>query len=452
MLPELALLEIFAFYVDEAWILWYTLAHVCREWRTIVLGSTHRLDLRLYCTASTPVKETLEVWPPLLPIAVWSIGHEVWGMDNIIAALEHNDRIYLIDLCEISSSKMEEGLAAMQQPFPELTCLRLQPSDETAPFISTSLLGGFAPRLEILSLISIPFPGLPKLLLSATNLVILVLRRIPHSGFISPEAMVTCLSVLTSLELLDIGFESPRRHAGWKSWRLPPPTRIPLPALAELQFQGVSEYLEDLVARIDVPLLAKLTITFFHQLIFDTPQLTQFIGRTPKFGTHDHAHAIFSDRNVLAAPQTAEGVLNLGVSCNQSDWQLSSLAQAFSSFFPQALNLTVEHLYIFESASTTPVLRWQDDIESGQWLELFHPFNAVKSLYISREFTPRIAPALQELVGKGVTEVLPSLQTLFLEETLPPGPVQEAIGQFVAARQLAGHPTAVSHWERKKSD
>jgi hypothetical protein len=68
----------------------------------------------------------------------------------------------------------------------------------------------------------------------------------------------------------------------------------------------------------------------------------------------------------------------------------------------------------------------------------------VKSLYVSREFTPHIAPALQELV-----EELPALQTLFLEEPFPSGPVQETIEHFVAARQVDSHPIAVSRWERK---
>jgi hypothetical protein len=39
-------------------------------------------------------------------------------------------------------------------------------------------------------------------------------------------------------------------------------------------------------------------------------------------------------------------------------------------------------------------LHWQDDIESSQWLELLHPFTAVKDLYISREFAAyRARPA-----------------------------------------------------------
>jgi hypothetical protein len=70
----------------------------------------------------------------------------------------------------------------------------------------------------------------------------------------------------------------------------------------------------------------------------------------------------------------------------------------------------------------------------------------VKCLYISREFTPRLVLALQDLVGERVTEVLPTLQTLFLEETHVLGPVQEAIGQFVAARQLIDQHVTLSHW------
>jgi hypothetical protein len=189
-----------------------------------------------------------------------------------------------------------------------------------------------------------------------------------------------------------------------------------------LQFKGVAEYLEDLVAWIDAPLLDTLTINFFHQLIFDTPQLTRFIGRTPNFKAHDEAHVKFSEWNVTVEfSRTFDGELKFGTSCKQSDWQLSSVAQTCSSSFPQALILAVEYLYIRSSYWKH---RWQDDIESSQWLELFHPFIAVKDLYISKEFVPHIAPALKELVGERVTEVLPALQTLVLDEPLPSGPVQ----------------------------
>jgi len=102
----------------------------------------------------------------------------------------------------------------------------------------------------------------------------------------------------------------------------------------------------------------------------------------------------------------------------------------------------LEQLYIRENNQLQ--LHWQDDIESSQWLELLHPFTAVKDLYLSQEFAPRIAPSLQELVEGRAMEVLPALQNLFLEDPQPSGPVEEDIGQFVAARQLTRHPITAS--------
>ena len=260
--------------------------------------------------------------------------------------------------------------------------------------------------------------------------------------------MVTCLSALNRLESIYIGFESPRSLPGRKT-QCPQPTRTPLPALTELQFRGVVEYLEELVPRIDAPVLDTLTIIFFHRLILETPQLTQFISRTPKFKALDEARVIFSvDLGVLITlPRTFGGALRLGVSCSQPDWQLSSLAQLCSLSFPQALIHGVQHFYILWVFGAG--LHPQDDMESSQWVEVFHPFVAVKDLYIPQEFTPHIASVLQELVGEGATEVLPTLKTLFLEEPLPTGAVEEATGPFIAARQLSSHPVAVSRWERK---
>jgi hypothetical protein len=101
----------------------------------------------------------------------------------------------------------------------------------------------------------------------------------------------------------------------------------------------------------------------------------------------------------------------------------------------------VERLEIFERSHSK--LKWQDDIEDMQWLDLLRPFTAVEDLYLSNEFAPRIAPYLQELVGGRTTEVLPALQSLFLEKFHPWGPVEEAIGKFAAARQLSNHPVAI---------
>jgi hypothetical protein len=120
MVPDVALLRIFDFYLDEArkntWHLgkawtnaWHPLVHVCRKWRIVAFGSPRRLNLLLHCTASTPVRETLDAWPPLL-IVVQGNGHKFWGVNNIVAALEHNDRIYAIDLLYLRSRMLEKVL------------------------------------------------------------------------------------------------------------------------------------------------------------------------------------------------------------------------------------------------------------------------------------------------------------------------------------------------------
>ena len=64
-----------------------------------------------------------------------------------------------------------------------------------------------------------------------------------------------------------------------------------------------------------------------------------------------------------------------------------------------------------------------------------------------------VAPALREVAGERATEVLPALQNLSLTTSggSPSGPLKEAIEEFIAARQLDGHPLTV-HYEDTESD
>ena len=453
MLPEGVLLEIFGFYMDENQEtveqkhVWQSLVHVCRQWRDIVFASPRCLNLQLVLTPERLAKDTLDVWPALPLVIQGRVSTS--NVDNIIYGLERSNTVSKIDL-SFPSSQLEDVSAAMQVPFPELTDLLLW-SNETAyePVLRNSFLGGSAPRLRSLQLRGIPFPGLPKLLLSAgTHLVHLRLSHIPHSGYISPEAMVTSLSILNTLEDLRLDFESPQSFPNRESRHPPPLTRSVLPILFRFEFKGASEYLEDLVARIDAPRLCDLEITFFHSLDFDTPQIVQFISRTQSLKTPDEARVVFQDGAVrvrFPPPQTSRhGGLDVGISCSMSDWQLSSLEQVCTSSLPPLL--TVDNLYIYEHRYLQP--HWQDDIENELWLELLYPFIAVKNLYLSKQFAPRITLALQELVEGRMMGQLPILRNIFLEELDPLGPVQEGIGRFAATRRLSGHPIAVSLWDR----
>ena len=451
MLPDDALLAIFDFCAyqygrrKEDIEVWQTLVHVCRRWRSLVFASPRRLNLRLVYAAKTPARDALDVWPAL-PLVIQCDPCRIGYMDNIVAVLERNNRVCQISLSGISSLDLEKCSVEMQVPFPELTQLVLKSEEKTVPVLPDSFLGGSAPRLRDIRLNGVPFPGLPNLLLSATHLVNLYLFNIPHSGYISPDAMVSVLSTLTSLESLELVFRSPRSCPDPASRRPPPSTRSVLSTLINFSFKGVSEYLEDLVACIDAPRLGSFRIIFSNDIVFDTPQLTQFISRIPTFKPLDRAEVSFGDGSAVIQISPTSYLIpwvSVRILCSGLDWQMSSVEQVCTSYLTPLFIL--ETLYIFENCRSWPP-EWNDNIENTQWLELLRPFTAVKNLYLSEEFARRIVPALQELNGGRTTEVLPALENIFLEGLEPSGPVHESIGQFVATRQVTGHLIAVSRW------
>ena len=367
-------------------------------------------------------------------------------MDNILAALEQSNRICQVDLSPVMRSQFGRILALMQVPFPELTRLRLM-SDEAKPVdpIPDSFLGGSAPpRLQTFELRGIQFRGLPKLLSSATHVVELRLDDIPHSGYISPDAMVTLISVLSSLRTLFLRFVSPQFRPDWESQSLPAPERSIVPALHEFNFRGVTDYLEDFLTRIDVPQLDIMDITFLNKFNFGCPRLVQFINSTPKLRTLDEVHVQLS--SIKLRYRTSEpNFYNLLIRIPDKEpyGQLSSIEQVCnlnSSLQPLSMvvNFYIEHEYWYH------YIDWKKDAnENALWLQLLLPYTAVTNLHLSHKFAPSIAAALQELVCARITEVLPSQQNIFVEVPGPLEPFQEIFGQFVTARQLSGHPVAI---------
>ena len=472
ILPDEVLLAIFDFCDDgnhrskkgiDTW--WRTLVHVCRRWRTVVFGSPLRLNLRLKCVPRTPANNTLDVWPSL-PLVISNLRYttsenaqnyfrmrqsatkQSTFVDNIVGILEHSNRVCQILLFSLPRLPSEIFLAAMQAPFPELTEMWFSSVYNTA-VVPNSFLGGSTPLLRKFFMRRISFPGLPKLLLSATHLDYLNLEEIPHSGYFSPEALLTALSVCTNLRHLTLRFQSPRSCPDHARQRLLPQRRSVLPVITDFSFNGASEYLDDLVVGIDTPGLKYLFITFFNDIEFDTPQLAQFISRIPtskllksiRVSGGGSYHRLELPGRVFQELES-HLLVRVDIRCRGLDWAVSHLEQLCASFLPFLPKFEVLLIELSEPDQV-------DNIENTQWLELLRPCAAVKDFGLLSRAARFIVPALQELAGDRITEVLPALQRIILEPAdLEPGPVQEGIWQLVAARQLTGHPIAISSWRR----
>jgi hypothetical protein len=173
------------------------------------------------------------------------------------------------------------------------------------------------------------------------------------------------------------------------------------------------------------------------------PLLGHFISRTETFKASNRAVVDFNDDCIeLRVSSRGSELLKLWISCKPYDWQLSSIAQVCGSCLSPLPNL--ERLEIFHSRESRRGGQLEDDIENLQWLELLHPFTSVKQLALyNNKIVILVARALQELAGERVTDVLPALQSLVLIRSLGSGPTKNAIAQFVAARQISGHPVAI---------
>jgi F-box-like len=448
ILPDDVLLEIFHSYLDlfgrsRPSAGWRGLVQVCQRWRNLVFGSPLHLDVKLHCTAKTSLSEMLDVWPAL-PISIKQ--HLCSGLsqverENVFAILELHQRVCEIDLTGVSNEFLEQVGQVMQNPFPALSELLLESSSPSPLVLPNSFLGGSALRLRVLELQHIPFPALPNLLMSTSDLRHLYLSSIPLSTYIPSQVMVTCLSQMTRLEVLVIEFS--RFKHSQTSPPSPPSTRTILPTLTYLRFQGWCNYLEDLVASVDTPLLRTMSLSFFKAGTYDMPQLSRFISCTNQLRSPCRVDAVFYGHTIKVKlyPQTdltPDSVLDLEILRQDPDQRLSSLAQLCQSLSSLP---TLERLDFRRGLSDDSALPY--NIENTRWLELWRRFVGVKNLHITKPLGLPVMSALAVLTGDGV-RVLPALQNIFLEGLQPSGPLRDNVDQLTAARQSI----SVHHWNR----
>ena len=453
MLPDDVLLVIFDLYRKNqdqvfpplvVWK-WHVLVHVCRRWRQITFSSPRYLDLRILCTYGSPVRKDLGIWPAL-PIVV-KYGASQGGItpydeDNLNAALEHPDRVSHVDLF-ITGSQLGDVAMAMQEPFPVLTHLSIFTPNIIVPVISSGFLGGSAPCLQEVELTGVPFPTVPALLLSASDLARLRLCLIPSAGYISPEAMVATLAALPRLTFLQLDFECDTPQPD--QMHLPPATQTVFPSLAHFYFSGICEYMEDFMARIDAPRLGQLEISYPIQFPgFEVPQLSEFINRSEylkKQTLSRRCELKLYHGTIEFHIAHATSYNPLAIYCEALYWEISQITHVLGWISP-ILSDMVHFAIIF-----MPFKSEAHTIDDIEWLQLLHLFSSLQTLFVSRDIAGDVSRALEDITGAMVTEVLPALDLLCLQDQ----PVS-SVDKFIAIRRDSGHPVTVINTQEEFDD
>jgi hypothetical protein len=427
---------------------WHLLVHVCRRWRELVFASPRRLNLRIPCNGRTPVRENLGIWPAL-PIDVDDdLRSKIAKDDNILAALKHLDRVYHVRL-SLWDKQAVKMATAMQEPFPVLTRLFITTSywNHDVPELPANFLGGSAPHLQTIGLFYIPYPALTTLLLSTSDLVKLDLQDIPLTGYISPEVIVAPLAALPKLEIFIMKFD-------WSAFRHyrtgpPPATRTILPALSYFVFRGAGEYLEDLVGRIHGPCLNHISITTLYRPVgFQVAQLSRFIDQSvgPKLAQCRHAEVSFSYRRFTFSfcyrPDYSGQDRTTVISYGGIRWEDTQALRQ--------LPVTLSNVVHLQITCTPPVYPPTDiTVPAGLSIQLFQlirPFSAMQTLFIDSPLSEFVASILGHIPEAMMTEALPSLELLCLEEYCRPF-IQ--VDKFVAARRHSDHPVTIVNTKKE---
>jgi hypothetical protein len=322
----------------------------------------------------------------------------------------------------------------MQQQFPVLTHLTLEWDHYQRPLaLPSGFLGKSALCLQYIHLENIPFPELPILLLSTSDIIHLYLSDIVS---ISSEAMIACLATLPRLEFLHIEFKSSRRHPD--RVLLPPITRILLPVLSSFEFCGISEYLEDLISRIDSPRLNQIHIEYSCQPSeFQVANLFQFIDclEDLKLALIRHACINVSTYRVslvldpCSGNRSDRGRVNISAHYLCIGGLNSYHAKLFGQ--PSTLLSRVVHLELYQ-------LRVTIDRRVDDWLHILRRFSATRTLLVSVDSAGDNTPTLEDVTRETVAEILPVLDLICIDDQ----PVS-CIEMFLAARRLSGRPVTV---------
>jgi hypothetical protein len=337
---------------------------------------------------------------------------------------------------------------AIDGEYPVLEYLVMWPSeiDSSALILPETFQ---APHLRHLLLIRFALPARSRLLMTAMNIVTLVLITEHPSAYYQPNILLQWLSSMPHLETLVVIFlfPIPNHDVERQLMHAPMLTHITLPNLRFLVLQSASAYVEAVVGRITTPRLEKLDIWFSNQLTFSIPRLLQFMNAAVNLGFDSAKFEFFGNmvyagvyprKEIESAEVKMIPLLMVIYGCHL-DWQVSSMAQIFNSL--GEILSTVEHLTL-KHREHNQSSEEHNEVDRIEWRKLLGSFSNVKTLRIDDGLVKELSRSLRLDDGELPLELLPELQELTCSGS---GDTGNAFTSFIDARQNAGRLVSLVH-------
>ena len=442
---------------------WFTLAHVCQEWRRVVLTSPARLHVRLLFTEHRTRRAIAPERLPLLPIIV-DYSNGVWttkAQHRLVSALAFPDRVCAIAF-RGNNTSLKKLFKAMNGPFSSLESLELDFRDKGSQIRPSSITLFHPPPfleenplpLRRLKYVGEAYPLLSQILSCTKSLVEIDLcvetLVVPGPPWSSALAHLRTMPFLRSLKLqMSIpptsfhGILTPKKRGDV----------VLLPRLTSLRIIGLSMLVNALMAELSTPGLQEFHVSLHHSSsTLGIPRLSEFIRDVGIL--YSAAQLKLSETGLIISMLTPahsidDPPFNLIVdglhSMAQIGAELSAMVSTVEDVFLTGLDL--DHIMSFES-----ILRLR-----ASWLQFFARFRNVKIIRVHHSVGMEVACILRQGHGHGQPTMIPLDVLLSLEEievhTGPPGitPISESeqvsfldrFKPFVIARQQMGRPVKV---------
>ena len=384
---------------------------------------------------------------PPLPLVMDYLYRTAEDEEGIILALQLRDRVRGIRL-EKPVPIWEKLAIALDGEFPILEYLnivpQLYPRRMIEKDINSNLPETFrAPHLRHLFLRNFNIPIESPFITTMGNLIALSLSLIPPSAYFHPNSLLQQLSLMPQLEILGVTFDSyyPSGDIQSQLSRTPITTRVALPNLRWMAFQGASAYLEALLPWVSMPVLHRLQVFFFNQLTYSIPHLQQLLGATGDLRLNT-ATLTFNEEcfHVMGYPH--KGVrtytLEMELGSGHLDWQVASAAQVIHTL--KSVFSAVEHLALEYGRHSTISLEWNNEADRSQWRELLGLFDKVKTLVVDEELNEQVSRSLQPGEGESIADLLPELHELEYHDAS-----HKVFSGFINTRQKAGRPVTATN-------